>query len=626
MAVAAELAGAPGTRSRRRRRGLFRKYVVLFIAVVSGALFVSGVFEIWFVYREQTASLQRLQQSEADAAGYKIAQFLSEIEGQMGWSVQFPWLDGDAALFEQRRSDAQRLLGHVPAITEIAFIDPAGREQLRVSRLAMDVIRGGTDRSNDPAFTVPSAAQAYFGPVYYRRESEPYLTMAVAGARHANGVAVAEVNLKFILDLVATIEVGATGLAYVVDDRGRLIAHPDISLVLRNTDLSALPQVGAAIGRTTDAGAAPYDANGARVISAHATIPQLGWSVFVELPIGEALAPIYFSIARTGALLLLGLALAGAAGLLLARRLVVPIRALVTGAVTIVEGDLGHRIDVRTGDELEGLAHQFNDMAGRLQASLAGLEQRVAERTAQLADKSRQLELASQHKSQFLANMSHELRTPLNAVLGYTELMIDEIYGAMPDRAREVLARVQVNGRHLLQMINDVLDLSKIEAGQLDLARERYDLGAIVAAVVSSTGSLAQAKGLAVTTAIDPGLPAGIGDPRRVTQVVLNLLGNAIKFTDAGLVAVSLRAEGQSLELTVRDTGPGIAPADQGRVFNEFQQLDSSSTRAKGGTGLGLSISKRIVDLHGGSITLESRVGEGAVFRVRLPADRGETA
>ncbi|MGV8840645.1 MAG: sensor histidine kinase [Bauldia sp.] len=622
MALAADTATA-AIGAGRGRRGLFRKYVLLFIGVVSGALFVSGVLEIWFVYREQTASLERLQQSEADAASYKIDQFLSAIEGQMGWSVQFPWLADDAALFEQRRSDAQRLLRQVPAITEIAFIDPAGREQLRVSRLAMDVIGGGADRSNDPAFTATSATETYFGPVYYRRESEPYLTMAVAGARVANGVAVAEVNLKFILDLVSTIEVGSAGVAYVVDGRGRLIAHPDISLVLRNTDLATLPQVRDALAGAVAVTA--HDQSGARVISAHAAIPRLGWFVFVELPIGEALGPIYLSIARTFGLLLLGLALAGVAGLLLVRRLMVPIRALETGAATIGDGDLGHRIDVRTGDELEGVAHQFNDMADRLQASLAGLEQRVAERTAQLADKSRQLELASQHKSQFLANMSHELRTPLNAVLGYTELMLDDIYGAMPDRAREVLARVQVNGRHLLQMINDVLDLSKIEAGQLELAHERYDLGTIVASVVSSTDSLAQSKGLTVTAAIEPGLPPGIGDPRRVTQVVLNLLGNAIKFTDAGFVAVSLRPLGGDLELTVRDSGPGIDPADHAKIFNEFQQVDSSSTRSKSGTGLGLSISKRIVDLHGGSIALASRIGEGATFRVLLPAAAGET-
>lgn len=622
MALLADVtAGEPGAdRQSRRKHGLFRKYVLLFVAVVSAALFVSGVLQIWFVYREQTASLERLQQSEANAAGYKIEQFLAEIERQMGWSVQFPWLEGDDTLFLQRRSDTRRLLRQVPAITEIALIDPTGHEQLRVSRLAMDVVAGGADHSADPAFTMALATRSYFGPVYFRRESEPYMSMAVAGARPANGVAIAEVNLKFIWDLVSTIEIGTAGRAYVVDSRGRLIAHPDDSLVLRNTDLSGLPQVHDALGMRPAAREGARDNDGARVIAAHAAIPRLGWYVFVELPIGEALTPIYLSLFRTGGLLLLGLALAGVAGLVLARRLVVPIRALQAGAAMIGGGDLGHRIDVRTGDELEGLARQFNYMASKLQASLADLEQRVVERTAELADKSRQLELASQHKSQFLANMSHDLRTPLNAVLGYSELLLDGIYGAMPDRARDVLVRVQANGRHLLQLINDILDLSKIEAGQLELVCQRYDLGEIVASVVSSTGSLAQSKGLAVTTTLKGEIPAGLGDPRRITQVVLNLLGNAIKFTDAGTVAISLQSMGESLELTVRDTGPGIDSVDHGRIFNEFQQVDSSTTRSKSGTGLGLAICKRIVELHGGTIELESQIGTGATFRVRLPA------
>jgi len=238
---------------------------------------------------------------------------------------------------------------------------------------------------------------------------------------------------------------------------------------------------------------------------------------------------------------------------------------------------------------------------------------------SEIEEKGRQLALASQHKSQFLANMSHELRTPLNAILGYTELILDGIYGDLPQKVAGVLARVQTNGKHLLGLINDVLDLSKIEAGQLELATQDYSLAAIVASVVSATESLAQNKGLALRATVADDLPVGFGDERRLTQVVLNLVGNAIKFTDSGSVEIAAGCQGDRFTIAVRDTGPGIAEADQQRIFEEFQQVDNSNTREKGGTGLGLAISRRIVAMHGGSIGVESTLGAGATFTIRIP-------
>jgi signal transduction histidine kinase len=237
----------------------------------------------------------------------------------------------------------------------------------------------------------------------------------------------------------------------------------------------------------------------------------------------------------------------------------------------------------------------------------------------EIQEKSRQLELASQHKSQFLANMSHELRTPLNAVLGYAELMLDGIYGELPQKALGVLERVQSNGRHLLGLINDVLDLSKIEAGQLRLALDAYALPAVVQTVVAATESLASAKGLKLKAAVADGLPTGIGDERRLAQVLLNLVGNAIKFTDQGGIEIAARTADGHFEIDVIDTGPGIAPEDQARIFEEFQQVDNTSTRKKGGTGLGLAISRRIVAMHGGALTVESEVGRGSTVRGTLP-------
>jgi signal transduction histidine kinase len=237
----------------------------------------------------------------------------------------------------------------------------------------------------------------------------------------------------------------------------------------------------------------------------------------------------------------------------------------------------------------------------------------------EIQDKSRQLEIASQHKSQFLANMSHELRTPLNAILGYTELMADGAYGRPSEKMVGILQRLEANGRHLLGLINDVLDLSKIEAGQLVLDVSDYSVQDIAQTVRSTLEPLAIDKKLAFKVEVAPQLPTGRGDGRRLTQVLINLVGNAIKFTDTGEVAIKAEANNGLFHVSVHDTGPGIFPADQAKLFQEFQQADNAITRKKGGTGLGLAISKRIIEMHGGKIWVESQPGHGSTFAFTLP-------
>ena len=237
----------------------------------------------------------------------------------------------------------------------------------------------------------------------------------------------------------------------------------------------------------------------------------------------------------------------------------------------------------------------------------------------EIGDKSRQLEEASQHKSQFLANMSHELRTPLNAILGYTELMADGAYGEPSEKMVGILKRLEANGKHLLGLINDVLDLSKIEAGQLVLELSDYSVQDIAQTVRSTLEPLATDKKLAFKVEMPSELPAGRGDGRRLTQVLINLVGNAIKFTDAGEVAIKAEANNGSFHVSVRDTGPGISAADQAKLFQEFQQADNAITKKKGGTGLGLAISKRIIEMHGGKIWVESQPGQGSTFAFSLP-------
>jgi signal transduction histidine kinase len=765
------------------RRGYFRKFVVSFIGLVVLVLAVNGALETWIVYQKTTQAVSENQAERARATAKRIEQLLSEIERQISWVTR-----ASSNTIAQRRSDYALLLGQVPAIERLIYLDSLGREQLRLTR-EQAVVASNLDYSGDARFKDAKGQLIWWSPVYFNGRS-PYMAVTLAHSGQSSGSTVAEINLKFLSDIIDRSQISDSAEdAYIVDSRGRVLANSQPTPGL-GTDLSELPQVAAMLTHSGPPLTIGRDRSSSEVLSGAALVSGRKWYVFFQQRLTTALQPVYNLIYRTAWLLALGITLAVLAGIFLARRLVTPIRALQYGARQLEASNFGYRIAVKTADEMGELAEQFNRMADQLQESYGKLEQKVTERTRDLArsnselkalgeigraivstldtqavlativrravelshadagaiyeyDPSRavfdlahaypvdqayqdaihaisikfeetalgvsakrqeaisipdfadyppdslkditlaagfksvlvvpllleneilgalllqcraagefpantlglmrsladqsalamnnarlfreverrghELSIASEHKSQFFANMSHELRTPLNAVLGFTELLAGGLYGVMPEKASEILDRIQANGRHLLGLINDVLDLSKIEAGQLTLMLEDYSVESIVQSVVASTGSLATTKGIELKTSVAEHLPIGHGDGRRLTQVLLNLVSNAIKFTDAGSVEVSVNLADGEFGIAVEDTGPGIAPEDQSKIFEEFQQVDNSITRKKGGTGLGLSISRRLVELHGGRIDLHSTLGVGSTFCVFVP-------
>jgi signal transduction histidine kinase/CheY-like chemotaxis protein len=592
----------------RRRGRLLRKYIALFVAVVSVALVVNSLFDIWFSYQVQRPLLVRIQREQAEAAAAKIGQFLKEIEGQMGWATQLPWAAGD---LDEWRFDAVRVLRQVPAITELAQLDASGREQVRVSRLAPDVIGSGKSFASDPAFITAMASKVYFGPVVFREESEPYMTLAIAGARRDYGLIVAEVNLKFIWEVVSQITVGQRGEAYVVDGEGRLIAHPDISLVLRNTDLSQLPQVRSA--RATPA-ASPQDVptavdlQGRPVLSAHAPVAPPGWLVFADLPVEEAYAPLYALMLRSGAALLAALALAFFAGLFLARRMVVPIRALQEGAARIGSGDLEQRISINTGDELEALGDQFNSMAAQLKDYYATLERKVEERT-------HQLELANHAKSRFLAAASHDLRQPLHA-LG---LFVAQLRVRMSASERKrIIAQIDAAMAAMNELFNALLDISKLDAGALSPEITEFPVAQLLARMERTFGGAAREKGLSLVVVRSRAWVRS--DFILLERVLLNLVSNAVRYTARGSILVGCRRRGRHLRIDVCDTGPGIPEDQRENIFGEFYRLGQGDRHRQSGLGLGLAIVERLCQLLDHPIELASRLGRGSRFAVVVPA------
>jgi signal transduction histidine kinase/HAMP domain-containing protein len=779
----------------RRRARLVREYFLISVLLVGGGLTVSGLIEIYFRYQESQLHLAELQREIASGAAVKIERFVQEIHNTLKGATRSREI-APRGLTTEFRFELEKLLLIAPAVTEAVALNDKGQIQVQASRLRTVLPDGKKNFAISPAFTQAKQGKSYFGPVYFVRGSEPYMTIAVPIERFAGdviGVLQAEVNLKYIGDVISSLTIGKAGYAYVVSRSGELIAHPDISLVLQRRNVSQLESIKAAFSdkapTTSERALVAPNIQGKEVLTSSALVPDLGWAVIVDRPVEEAFEPVYASIFRTSMLLLVGLGLALMASLFLGRRVVRPVRLLREGVERIGNGDLGYRLDLKTGDEIEVLADEFNKMTSRLRESYANLEQKVEDRTRELSEsleqqtatsqvlsvisssptdlqpvfetilanavrlgstdygaifrldgelfqiaavhnvsqqlmtnanrtvrpsratavgrvgldkrivhipdvtldsewqppeeyrsegirtvlavpmlkedilvgaiavyrremrpftesqivllktfadqaviaienvrlfreleeKNAQLEAASKHKSQFLANVSHELRTPLNSIIGFTRLVLRKIEGQIEKLQRDNLQKVLISAEHLLNLINELLDLAKIEAGRMEVYAETFKLEDIVRVATATVEPMLRNGSVRLVTEIAADLPPIKSDRDKLKQVVLNLLSNSAKFTEKGEIKVAAWSVNGSMKLAVSDTGIGMNQQAIKYIFEEFRQVDMSTTRKYGGTGLGLAIVKRLVNLLGGDIGVESEEGKGSKFTVTLP-------
>ena len=617
---------------RRQRRGrLVRHYFLISLLLIAGGLISSAALEIYFRYRESQEQIALLEQQAAAIAALKIERFVQDIVTAIKSSTKSREVM-QGRVSPEYRFELKRLLYLTPAITEAVALDIDGVKQAHVSRAGAVSSDARSDFAPSAGFQRALQGKPEYGPVYFVQNSEPYMTIAYPIEQYAGtviGVIQAEVNLKYIWDVVSNIKTGEAGYAYVVTRSGDLIAHRDISLVLRRQNLAHLAQVQTAFQVVSGAPRPKVmlasNLEGKRVISSHAFIPSLQWLVIIERPAEEAYTPLYASMLRTSGFLLVGFSMAVLASWFVGRRVVRPIESLRRGVERIGKGDLTYRLDLKTGDEIEILADEFNEMAGHLRDAYTGLERKVAERTQELMVANEKLEEASQLKSQFLANVNHELRTPVSAIIGYARLVLRATEGQIAPLQSENLRDLLNNAERLLNQIDSLLDLAKIEAGKMEVHVQPVNVNEVIQAAISTIEQSLNGSSVRIIREVASDIPALNTDREKLRQIILNLLDNAVKFTERGEIKISASQQNGSFKLAVSDTGIGIQTDDLNKIFEEFHRGDSSSAKNYRGTGLGLAIVKQFVNLLGGEVVVESEVGKGSVFTVTLALDRGES-
>ncbi len=631
MALKEKLSRGPFIQELFHRRGrLVRHYFFIFVIVILCGILAGGLLEIYFRYRESQEQISLLQREVALGAVLKIGQLILEIESQMKAATVSRDI-ANKGLSPEYKFELMKLLYLAPAITEVSVLGDHGNVRVHVSRFKTILSDGKQDHSRSASFLQAKQGLTYFGSVYFVRGSEPYMTIAVPIERFPGsviGVLQAEVNLRHIWESIVAIKAGETGYAYIVSRSGDIIAHRDISLVLQRRNASQLKQVQAAFEPTPVAPEpktmVAHDLEGRKVFSSYVFIPSLDWAVIIERPMKEAYGPLYASMLRTSSLLLLGFGMALLASIFVARRVVVPLQMLRQGVERIGKGDLGLRLRIKTGDEIEVLAEEFNKMTAALQEAYTGMERKVAERTQELVIANRRLRELDRMKSAFVSNVSHELRTPLTSIKGSVDNMLDGLTGQLNEKQIRYVTRIKSNTDRLARLINDLLDLSIIEAGRIELKPTSLPLATLILEVAETLRQVAEEKLISLNIDSSDVTVTAWADRDKISQVLTNLISNAVKFTPShGKVKVAIQKNGDEwLQVSVTDTGPGIPPEEANRIFDEFYQITQPDKQKTKGTGLGLAISKSLVEMHGGKIWVKSEMDKGSTFFFTLPARR----
>jgi len=607
-ALPAPASDRPADLPRRQRRHTLRWRLILFLGtVLTLTLLIIGTGVAWFVRAAEQTTWQARQREAASHAATTVGQFMRRVADTLDLVGSL-----DAQVLNDRPEVLQHILNQDLALVELIRLDRSGR-------LLASAAEGEPVLAN--LFTIPQSnwfltalrGERYFGLVQIGPDDASWLVLAIPAA--SGNVVAARLRMDVLGDVVDDLHFGEHGGAYVVSARGRILAHTNRQYVFNHARVNGRPEYDAMRAAPNRAWHGTYtNFEGLRVVGVTRAVPNTRWTVVTELPEAEAYTTSRAALGLLAIGMLVFAVLIVLVTMPLLKRLIFdPVEALRVGADQVARHEMNYHIPITRRDEIGTVAEAFNRMVDRLREHEAALEARAEE-----------LLKLDRLKSEFLAMISHELRTPLNSVIGYAEVILLGMNGPVSRETQHDVQAIFDNGHHLLGLINDLLDLAKIEAGHLSLACEDVPVAALLEEVRTANAGLIVNKPVALQVDADPNLPHIWGDPLRLQQILNNLVSNAVKFTHEGHIRVRAFRDGEGTALAVEDSGVGINVDDQSLIFEKFRQIDGSFTRRAGGTGLGLAITRHLVELHGGTIGVESQVGRGTTFTVRLP-DRKST-
>jgi signal transduction histidine kinase len=577
--------------------------LVLVIALVIIAASIYG-----FVYATEQDAWQGRQAEAAENAGERISGLLQRTQDILAFMSV---LDTE----EHAQGIVDQLIDQNPSLQEIILLDAEGNILATANRDA-EVLAN--------LFTIPQSnwflqardGDPYLSSLQFTSRNEPYVIAAIPTPN--GGAAAGRLRLDVLADVVADIQFGDTGRVYLTNTEGQVLAHTDFDVVLASTTIQGQAELDEILQARNFEWAGIYNNfEGQSVVGATADVALTDWIVITEIAQSEAFAnsrsALLLMSAITGLFLLVVMTLMTR---FLNRLVFKPLDNLQAGAQKIEHGELAYQVEISRHDEMGRVTEAFNSMVSTLQ-------ERNQERETLIHELQVQTRLArdsARLKSEFLSTMSHELRTPLNAIEGFTSIMLGNMGVDLSAQARGMTERVSTNSKRLLQLINDFLDLSRIESGRLELVQAPISPAAMAERWKTELGVLAENKGLDFVVNIDPALPNIVyGDEEALNKVTINLLSNAFKFTREGVVALNLESVGNQWTIEVSDTGIGIPPHAREYIFDEFRQVDGTSKRQYGGTGLGLAIVHKLTRAMGGTVSIQSEVGEGSTFTITLP-------